>query len=127
MNQPALFHETIYEALAADIAAAGGFKVVAGKLWPTNPNGASTLRNALNPEQAQKIDPVDVIAIKRLAKEAGSFAAITFESQDLSFQITWVDPANEIERIERENNELLRALMKRMDRSDALRSLKAVK
>jgi len=124
MNQAVLFHDTIFDALGADISAAGGFKVVAGKLWPAeNPTTAATkLRNAVNPEQAQKLCPDEVIQIKRLAFEAGSTATITYEAQQLGYAVTWIEPEDEIQRIERENNELLKALNKRMERAEFLRS-----
>jgi hypothetical protein len=124
MNQTALFHDTIFDALGADIAAAGGFKVVAGKLWPSeNPTTAATkLRNAVNPEQAQKLCPDEVIQIKRLAKEVGSIATINYESQQLGYSIQWIEPEDELERIERENNELLKSIAKRMERAEQLRS-----
>lgn len=124
MHQTALFHDTIFDALGADIAAAGGFKVVAGKLWPAeNPTTAATkLRNAINPDQAQKLCPQEVIQIKRLAKEAGSFATIQYEAQQLGYAVTWIEPEDELQRLERENNELLKALTKRLERADALRA-----
>jgi len=124
MNQKALFHETIFDALGADILAAGGYKAVAGKLWPAeNPTSAANkLRNAVNPGQAQKLCPEEVLQIKRLAQEAGSSATVQFEAQQLGYVCTWVDPEDELERIERENNELLKALAKRMERAELLRS-----
>jgi len=124
MNQHALFHDTIFDALGADIAAAGGFKAVAGKLWPAeNPTTAATkLRNAINPDQAQKLCPEEVMQIKRLAQLAGSTATIQYEAQQLGYAVTWIEPEDELERIERENNELLKALTKRMERAEQLRS-----
>jgi hypothetical protein len=124
MNQRALFHDTIYDAIGADIAAAGGFKSVAGKLWPAeSPTSASAkLRNAINPEQQQKLCPDEVMQIKRLAQEAGSTATITYEAQQLGYAVTWVEPEDELERIERENNELFKAISKRMERAEQLRS-----
>lgn len=124
MNQRALFHETVFDALGADISASGGFKVVAGKLWPTESptTAAAKLRNAINPEQPHKLSPDEVLAIKRLAKEHGSFATVNFEAQELGYTPTWIDPEDELERIERENNELLKALTKRLERADALRA-----
>jgi hypothetical protein len=116
--------------LGADIAAAGGFKIVAGKLWPAeSPTTAATkLRNAVNPEQAQKLCPEEVMQIKRVAHESDSHATITYEAQQLGYALTWIDPENELARIEHENNDLLRALTKRLDRADELRSkLRAVK
>lgn len=129
MNQTALWHDTIYDALGADIAAAGGFKVVAGKLWPnTDPaTGATKLRNAVNPEQAQKLCPQEVMSIKRLAKEAGSTATIDYEARELSYRVEWIDPEDELEQIERENNELLKAILKRQERVEQLRTRSALK
>lgn len=124
MNQTALWHDTIYDAIGADIAAAGGFKVVAGKIWPnTDPaTGATKLRNAVNPEQAQKLCPQEVMIIKRLAKEHGSTATIDYEARDLSYRVEWIDPEDELEQIERENNELLKAILKRQERAEQLRT-----
>lgn len=129
MNQQALFHDTIFDALGADIAAAGGFKVVSGKLWPAESPSTATakLRNSINPEQPHKLCPDEVLQIKRLALESGSTATIQYEAQQLGYSITWIEPEDEIQRIERENNELLKALTKRMERADTLRSrLKSV-
>jgi hypothetical protein len=132
MNQTALWHDTIYDALGADIAACGGYKVVAGKLWPAeNPTTAATkLRNAVNPDQAQKLCPEEVMQIKHLAFQSGSTAAINYEARQLGYEVTWIEPEDELERIERENNELLKAILKRQERSEQLRSkaqLRAVK
>lgn len=130
MNQQALFHETVFDALGADISASGGFKVVAGKLWPTESptTAAAKLRNAINPEQPHKLSPDEVLAIKRLAKEHGSFATVNFEAQELGYTPTWIDPEDELERIERENNELLKQLLRRQERAESLRAkVRAVK
>jgi hypothetical protein len=124
MNQTALFHDTIYDALGADIAAAGGFKVVAGKLWPAeNPTTAATkLRNAINPEQAQKLCADEILQIKRLAQEAGSSATVQYEAAQLGYVVTWVSPDDEAERLERENNEMLKRLLRNQDRAEQLRA-----
>ena len=130
MNQKDLWYDTIYDALGADIAAAGGFKVVAGKLWPSeSPTlAAAKLRNAINPEQPHKLCPDEVLQIKRLALAAGSSATIQYEAQQLGFRVEWVAPEDELERIERENNEILRSLAKRLERKEQLQSrLQAVK
>lgn len=124
MNQRALFHDSIFDALGADIAAAGGFKTVASKLWPSKDvtTAANVLRNACNPEQPQKLCPDEVLQIKRLAKEAGSFATVTYEAQQLGYKVEWVQPEDELERLERENNELLKIIAKRLERRDELKS-----
>lgn len=104
MRQSALFHENVFDALGTDIAAAGGFKVVAGKLWPTESPAMATqkLRNAVNPEQPHKLDPDEVIAIKRLARDAGSTAMVEYEAMLLGFQVTWVDPRDEAAELRRQ-------------------------
>jgi len=124
VNQKELFHDTIYDALGADVAAAGGFKTVAAKLWPAESpvTGSAKLRNALNPDQPHKLCPNEVLQIKRLAQEAGSSATVLYEAQQLGYVVTWVEPEDELERIERENNELLKALSKRMERAELLRT-----
>jgi NAD-dependent oxidoreductase involved in siderophore biosynthesis len=103
VNQSTLFHDTVYDAIGADIAAAGGFKVVAGKLWPSEGSATASakLRNAINPDQPHKLCPDEVLAIKRLAKEAGSTATVDYEAMQLGFQVTWVDPADQAEELQR--------------------------
>ena len=130
MNQKDLWYDTIYDALGADIAAAGGFKVVAGKLWPSESTTLATakLRNAINPEQPHKLCPDEVLQIKRLAQEAGSSATVQYEAGQLGYVCTWVAPEDELERLERENNEILRTLAKRLERKEQLQArVRAVK
>lgn len=129
MQQSALFHDSIYDALGADIALIGGVKKVAGMLWPSlDPSMAATrLRACLNPEHAQKFGPDEVLQIKRWAREAGSTATIQYEAQQLGYRIECVEPEDELEQLERENNELLKALSRRMERLEMLRTkLRAV-
>jgi hypothetical protein len=122
MNPRALFHETIYDAIGEDIAAIGGFKVVAGKLWQAeSPVTASAkLRNMVNPEQPHKLAPDELLMIKRLAKDVGSFATITFESRELSFDITWIQAADEAARTQQRCHEMLEQIQKELKRSSDL-------
>jgi hypothetical protein len=129
--QAQLFHDTIFDAIGADIAAAGGFKIVAGHLWPSeSPQTAATkLRNAINPEQAQKLCPQEVMAIKRLAKEQGSFATVNYEAQSLGFQVEWITPEDEKARLQREfieGTKRLERVLKQIGEVDA-RPLRAVR
>lgn len=135
MTQNVLWHDTIYDALGADIAAAGGFKVIASKLWPAEnlTTAATKLRNAINPEQAQKLCPEEILQIKRLAKETGSTATIAYEAQQLSYQVEWIQPEDELTQLQRRiasgmdllNREIKRAndLNERMS-SQKLRAVK---
>lgn len=131
MKQNALFHDTIYDALGADIAAAGGFKVVAAKLWTSESvtTSATKLRNAINPDQPHKLCPDEVLQIKRLAREAGSIATVEYESQQLGYQATWVDPQDEADELRRDVRDLLATVNRKLDRIERAdeRVLKAVK
>lgn len=132
MNQSALFHDSVYDALGSDIAAAGGFKVVAGKLWPTEGTATASakLRNCINPDQAHKLCPDEVLAIKRLAKEAGSTATVDYEAQQLGYQITWVDPADQAEELQRriaEGMETLTRMVGALQKVQERAQLKAVR
>lgn len=131
MNQSALFHDTIYDAIGADIAAAGGFKVVAGKLWPAEGTvtAAAKLRNSINPDQPHKLCPDEVLAIKRLAREAGSTATVDYEAQQLGYQVAWIDPRDEGDQLRREFCDAVKTmerLAERIQRADE-RTLMAVK
>lgn len=114
-HQVELFHDTVYDALGADIAAAGGFKVVAGRLWPTDVSGPTKLRNAINPEQPHKLCADEIMAIKRLAREAGSTATIDYEAQQLGYTVTWLDPVNQAEELRRQLSEQLAEVSRKLD------------
>lgn len=131
MNQQQLFFETILDAIGADIAAAGGFKVVASKLWPTEPlaTASARLRNSVNAEQPQKLCPDELLALKRLAYEVGSTATVDYEAQQLGYQTVWVDPADEADQLRKEVRTLLENVSRKLDRIEKAdeRVLRAVK
>jgi hypothetical protein len=128
VNQSSLFHETIYDALGADIAAAGGFKVVAGKLWPADSGGAAKLRNAVNLDQPHKLCPDEVLQIKKLAYEVGSTATVDYEAQQLGYECNWIEPEAEAAKLDREIRDLLETVNRKLDRkSKAEERLKVVR
>lgn len=130
MNQTALFHDSIADALGADIAAAGGFKVVAGKLWPADSNATQKLRNCLNAEQPHKLSPDEVLQIKRLAHVAGSTATIDYEAQQLGFKVEWLSPQDEADQLRREVRDLLADVsrkLERVERAEQRVSIQAVR
>lgn len=129
-NQGALWHDTVYDAISADINAAGGFKVVAHKLWPADSNGASKLRNAVNPDQPHKLCADEIMQIKKLAYEVGSVATVEWEAQQLGYQVTWIDPEDEAAKLDREIRDLLEAVNRRLvrrEKVDERASLKVVR
>jgi hypothetical protein len=129
VNQSSLFHDTIYDALGADIAASGGFKVVAGRLWPSDSSGATKLRNSINPDQPHKLCPDEVLQIKRLAYEHGSTATVDYEAQQLGYECYWIEPEAEAAKLDREIRDLLETVNRKLDRKAKAedRSLRSVK
>lgn len=123
-RQNALFYECIEDAIGDDIKALGGPKKAALIFFPdkTVEQGAALLRAWSNSERSERPSPSQYILLKGKAKEQGSFACVLYEEQTLSCKVSWVEPEDELQRIERENNELLKALTKRMERADSLRS-----
>ena len=102
MQQNKLFHDSIFDAIGADVAACGGIKKVACALWPTlEPTvAAARLRGALNPEHAQKLCPEEVIAIKRLARQHDSTATIDYEGRELNFNVEWLTSEDRITKLQ---------------------------
>lgn len=101
-HQAALFHDSIYDALNADVSAIGGVKKTAQLLWPINADAAGRLRACLSTEHPQKLDPEEVVSIKRLARDVGSFATVTYESQALGFKVEWLRPDDEKAELQRQ-------------------------
>jgi hypothetical protein len=118
VNQTSLFFENMADALGSDIASAGGFKAVAGKLWPAEAPTMATqkLRNCLNDSQPHKLSPDEVLQIKRLAYEHGSTATIDYEAQQLGYQTIWLDPQDEAAALDREIRDLLETVNRKLDR-----------
>lgn len=100
--QAALFHDSIYDALSADVAAIGGIKKTAALLWPNNSDAAGRLRACLSLEHAQKLDIEEILAIKRLARDVGSFATVTYEAQELAYKVEWIKPEDEKAELQRQ-------------------------
>ena len=123
MKQKPLFHESISEAIGADIAAIGGFKKVAGLLWPAlaSDTGAAKLRACLNADQPHKLSPDEVMLIKQLGHEVDSDETVRFEDQWLSKRSEWISPEDEHVRLLREFNanvDRLDAIKKALQRND---------
>lgn len=86
--QPALFYEDIYDALRASIQAAGGVKAVAAALWPSRPaaDAHRELLDALNRDRPRKLDPEEVVAILRMAKDADFHAGKHWLDDELGYE-----------------------------------------
>ena len=131
MQQNELFHEDIFEALRTDIMALGGMKKVGHMLWPDKaPSKAGeNLSSCLNESRPEKLDPNQVLFIKREAKQVGSFATQYFESDEIGMtRPTPIEPEDEKAQLEREFIEAQKNLTRMLGRIEKLSepSLKAV-
>lgn len=72
MSQPPLFVEDIYEALGAIVTHLGGAKSVGAMFWPAKSahDAGKLLKDCLNPDRNEKLDPEQVLLLFRLAREA---------------------------------------------------------
>lgn len=87
MEQPALFHESVHEALKATVAACGGAKVIASALWPEKPmdEAARYLSDCLNPERAANLPLDKLTLLLKLARAKGVHLGITWLLADVGY------------------------------------------
>ncbi|MGA4125526.1 hypothetical protein ACI2TB_05175 [Ralstonia nicotianae] len=86
--QEKLFYESVYEALAEVVRAAGGTKKVGAMLWPEKSADAAgaLLKDCLNPDRREKLDPEQVAFVRRLGRQIGCHALVNFEMQDSGYE-----------------------------------------
>lgn len=122
MQQAALFHEDIYEALRVDVMALGGAKRVGQMLWPEkSPDKAGeNLNNCLSRQRPEKLDIEQIMLIARMAKENGSYATTMFFCADTGFtQPQPIEPEDERATLQRafiQSVEDQRRMLDRMER-----------
>ena len=79
-DQQLLWHDSVLDALGSAVQAAGGMKRVASEVWPSlGPDiGAARLRSCLNPDHAQKLCPLELVTIARIAREHGDHSVMNY-------------------------------------------------
>jgi hypothetical protein len=100
-----LFHETWADALREVIAACGGAKVVAGKLWPEKTPDAAhrLLLDCLNETRPERLDPDRLRLLLRLGRDKGCHAGINWLMCDLGYDdVKVVEPADRREQLQRD-------------------------
>lgn len=130
-QQTQLFYEDAYDVLKAAVQAAGGTKSVAGRLWPHKPiaEAQRELLDALNRDRPRKLDPEEVIAVYKFAREAGFHGAKHWLDTELGYRPSEpTDPKIERDRLA---DELARAadnfknLQRAIERLQPLQVVKA--
>ena len=105
MEQQALFHEDINDALRAVVKACGGTKQVATKLWPekTMQDAQSYLNDCLNPARAAKLSPEQVLLLLKWGREADFHGAIEYICGEAGYSRPEpIEPEDELTKLLRE-------------------------
>jgi len=83
-----LFHETWADALREVIAACGGAKQVAARLWPekTPDSAHRILLDCLNEARPEKLDPDRLRMVLKIGRDAGCHAGMNWLLRDLGYE-----------------------------------------
>jgi hypothetical protein len=131
MDQQALFHEDINDALRAAIKSIGGTKEVASKLWPekTMADAHSYLNDCLNTARPAKLSPEQVLLLLKWAREKGFHGAMQFICSEAGYRAEPVDPEDERAKLQRQIVDCAVLLKNSLDRLERLTQppLQAVK
>lgn len=86
--QAELFHDDIYAAIGSVVEAIGGYKKVAGWLFPNKPinTAYSHLKACLRDDKPEKLDPQELILILAKGREAGAHDAMYFMADAANYE-----------------------------------------
>lgn len=126
MEQQALFHESLSDALQDCIRALGGAKVVGRAMRPEKSidDARKWLLDALNPDRPEKLAPDQVLWILREARKVGCHAAITYIARECGYADPQpIEPEDERAALQRqfvEQSKAMQQLAARMSRAGML-------
>lgn len=123
MTQPALFHESIHDALREAVQALGGIKAVGARMRPEmSPDHAGRwLADCLSSERREKLSPDQVQWISREARRVGCHAVANWQMRDAGYADPQpIEPEDEKARLRREYIDAARAMARMADRIEAL-------
>lgn len=132
MEQGALFHESIYEALRATIAGLGGAKQVGCQLWPEKPADEANrqLLDCLNPDRAARLDPEKLLLLLKLARGKSIHTGIGWILAECGYAppapIEPEDQIAELQRLWIQSIERQGEIAQRMERLISRSSMRAV-
>src|ERR1700675_2688422 len=88
MDQPALFHERIEQAVDEVIAACGGRKAFAAEMWPekSHRDAHNLLDACLNPERREKFAPEQLLYILRRGRAARCDGLMRYLSREAGYE-----------------------------------------
>lgn len=123
LNQPALFCDTISEALKEAVKALGGAKIVGGQLRPEMLVDAAGrwLSDCLNPECRAKLDLDQALWLLREARKVNYHGAMNFICADAGYSHpNPVEPEDEKAKLMRDFIEATKQQTRNVQRLEAL-------
>lgn len=119
MNAPALFHESVTDALREVVQALGGFKVVGAKMRPEKAadEAARWVADCLNAERRERFDPDQALWLLREGRRAGCHAIANYLMREGGYaDPSPIEPEDERARLQREFTAAVNALPVLVDR-----------
>lgn len=119
MNQPALFHESINDALRELVASMGGTKLVGSRLRPELPadHAGRWLNDCLNESRREHLTPEQVMWLLREGRKVGVHSAISWITEDCGYSVPIpVDPEDERAKLQREYIEAAKSMARLADK-----------
>jgi hypothetical protein len=122
MNQPALFHESINDALRELVAALGGMKQVGTRLRPelSADHAGRWLSDCMNPDRREHITPEQVMWLLAAGRKASLHGTIGWIATEAGYQAPApIEPLDERAALQREFVEATKRqeqLLSRMER-----------
>jgi len=117
--QNELFHDDVYSAIDASIMALGGYKKVAGWLFPNKPltTAYSHLKNCLRDDKPEKLDPHELVLLLQKAKDAGAHDLMHFMADAGEYERPKVmKPQDEVAQLQRQYIDAARDMQKIAER-----------
>ena len=128
-SQPALFIESLTDALREVVRACGGSKPVGAKLWPEKaPDAAARLlQDCLNDQRSEKLSPDQVLLLIRMGRDRSCHAVMGFLAAECGYAPPVpVEPEDERAALQREYIEATKVLAHLATRIDRIEAMPAV-
>lgn len=114
-QQEQLFYADIYDATRDVVRALGGMKRVGKTFWPEKSEEAAgeQLAAALNPARKERLNPEQMLYLKRESRKAGCHILAAFENQECGYAPPQpIEPEDERAQLQREYIESVKAQAK---------------
>ncbi len=104
MQSSLALYEDERDALAALVAELGGFKVVGSGLRPdlAPDRAGGWLRDCLNPERAERLQPSQLFHLLRMGRERQIHAPAQFILAEIGYALQVLEPEDEKAKLQRE-------------------------